>query len=72
MPDVDAYRLPRSVIPSRYVLTLEPDIEGATFAGEEAVSVEIAEPVTQIVLNALELEIDEAWLPTEVRGATRP
>ena len=62
VPDADAHRLPRTVRPTRYVLTLEPDIAGATFSGEEAVSVEILEPVENIVLNALGLAIDEAWI----------
>ena len=38
----DRYRLPRSVIPSRYDLTIEPDLEAATFSGTEAVTVEVA------------------------------
>ncbi|HKX75018.1 MAG TPA: M1 family metallopeptidase [Acidimicrobiia bacterium] len=61
------YRLPRSVIPRRYALTLEPDLEGATFSGRETVSVEVTEPVTEIILNAHELQISEATL----RGGDR-
>ena len=30
VPDPDAYRLPRTVVPTRYVLTLEPDIAAAS------------------------------------------
>ncbi|HEX4820489.1 MAG TPA: M1 family aminopeptidase [Acidimicrobiales bacterium] len=71
MPGTDAYRLPRSVIPSRYVLSLEPDIEAATFTGEESVSVEVVEPVSEVVLNALGLEIDEAWLERAEGGDRR-
>ncbi|MEY2422262.1 MAG: puromycin-sensitive aminopeptidase [Acidimicrobiaceae bacterium] len=69
--EVDAYRLPRTVIPTRYVLTLEPDIAGAIFSGQEAVSVEILEPVSEIVLNALALEIDEAWIEQADGGERR-
>ena len=54
------YRLPRSVVPRRYDLTLEPDLSAATFAGSEAVAVEVVEPTDVVVLNALDLEIDEA------------
>ena len=71
MPEADAYRLPRTVRPTRYVLTLEPDIAGATFSGQEAVSVEIVEPVEEIVLNALGLEIDEAWIERAEGGERR-
>jgi puromycin-sensitive aminopeptidase len=60
--DESAYRLPRTVLPRRYELTIEPDLDAATFVGEEAVAVEVVEPVAEIVLNAKELEIDEAWL----------
>jgi puromycin-sensitive aminopeptidase len=54
------HRLPRSVVPRRYDLTLEPDLAAATFAGSEAVAVEVVEPTAEVVLNALDLEIDEA------------
>lgn len=62
MADADRYRLPTTVVPSRYELTLQPDLAAATFAGEETVTVEIGEPLQEIVLNAIELEIDEAWV----------
>src|SRR5581483_4845195 len=56
----DAHRLPRSVEPQRYELTLTPDLDTATFAGEERVRLLVHEPVTQIVLNAAELQIHSA------------
>jgi puromycin-sensitive aminopeptidase len=49
-------------VPHRYELRFEPDLAAATFAGEESVAIEIPEPVSEIVLNAIELEIDEAWV----------
>ena len=54
------YRLPTTVVPSRYDLRLEPDLDNATFSGEETVTVEVREPVTEIVLNAAELRIESA------------
>jgi puromycin-sensitive aminopeptidase len=57
-----AYRLPRTALPRRYDLRIEPDLGAATFVGREDVAVEITEPVRAIVLNAAELAIDEAWL----------
>ncbi len=62
MPDPDPYRLPASVVPSRYDLTLEPDLEGATFSGFESVAVRIAERTQEIRLNALDLTIEAGWL----------
>jgi len=59
---VDQYRLPRSVTPSRYAITLEPDLRAARFSGRETVEIQVAEAVDQIVLNSIELEIDEAWV----------
>ena len=54
------HRLPRTVVPRRYDLTLEPDLAAATFTGTEAVAVDVVEPTATVVLNALELVIDEA------------
>ncbi len=62
MPAVDAYRLPRTVVPSRYDITIEPDLDGGTFSGSEAVTVEVLEQTDDVVVNAEELEITEAWL----------
>ena len=56
----EPYRLPRSVLPRRYELTITPDLDKATFAGEERVEVELTEAVDRVVLNAAELEIDRA------------
>src|ERR687897_386000 len=56
------YRLPRTVVPSRYDLTLEPDLEASTFTGTVEVALEVVEPVTEIVLNANELRLDDATL----------
>jgi puromycin-sensitive aminopeptidase len=57
-----AHRLPRTVVPRRYDLRFEPDLDAATFHGSEEVTVDVIEPVTEIVLNAAELEIDTAWI----------
>ncbi len=51
------YRLPQTVVPRRYELRLEPDLETFTFAGTVKVDVEVLERADEIVLNAAELEI---------------
>jgi puromycin-sensitive aminopeptidase len=51
------YRLPTSVVPIRYDLRLEPDLDAATFTGEESITVTVKEPVNEVVLNAAELVI---------------
>ncbi|CAN5402169.1 hypothetical protein BH10ACT1_BH10ACT1_42850 [soil metagenome] len=65
----DLYRLPRTIVPSHYDVTLEPDLTAFTFRGHGTVSITAAEPVTEIVLNSIELEIDRAWV--EAVGGSR-
>ena len=57
-----SYRLPRTVLPLRYELTIQPNLDAATFQGSEDVAVQVIEVVREIVLNAVDLEIDEAWI----------
>jgi puromycin-sensitive aminopeptidase len=57
---VDPYRLPRTVVPERYDLRLEPDLTTLTFRGDETIAIAVAEPVREIELNAIELAVDEA------------
>jgi puromycin-sensitive aminopeptidase len=59
------HRLPRSVVPRRYALRLAPDLDAATFTGDEEVGLELTEPTGEIVLNALDLEIDKVELGDE-------
>ena len=40
---------------------IDPDLDAATFAGEERVAVEVLEPVDEVVLNAVDLAIDDVW-----------
>ena len=52
------YRLPSNVVPERYEISLTPDLRAFTFAGEENVAVRVIAATAEVVLNALELEID--------------
>lgn len=54
------YRLPRVAVPRRYEITLEPDLDAATFAGTVEIEVDLIEPLDEIVLNAAELDISRA------------
>jgi puromycin-sensitive aminopeptidase len=67
-PGANPYRLPRTVLPRRYDLTLEPDLEAATFAGHETVAVDVVTETSEVVLNAVEIEIDEATVEIEADG----
>ena len=65
---MDHFRLPRSVVPGRYEIRLEPDLPSGTFAGAETIEVMVREPVSEIVLNAAELTIQEVTIQ-DSRGA---
>src|SRR5258708_38533985 len=53
------YRLPKNVTPKRYDLRLTPDLTAFTFQGEVNIAVVVNETTDDVVLNALELEIDK-------------
>jgi puromycin-sensitive aminopeptidase len=60
-----SHRLPRNVEPRRYELVISPDLDRATFRGEEQVQVVVHEATSQIILNALELAIESADLVSD-------
>ena len=62
VPSEADYRLPRTVIPSHYELTLTPDLAEATFSGRAVVDVAVVEPVAEIVLNTAELTLHDVAL----------
>ncbi len=69
-PSANPHRLPRTVVPRRYDLTLEPDLGAATFAGHETIAVEVLSETNEVVLNAVEIGIDEATAEIPVDGGT--
>ena len=48
--------LPKTVRPTKYRLTLQPNIDDFTFKGSQSVDIDILEPTSQIVLNSIDLE----------------
>jgi puromycin-sensitive aminopeptidase len=56
------YRLPRSASPSRYTLTLEPNLAAGTFTGSVDIAVNVNAAVRQLVLNAIELDISQVMV----------
>ncbi len=67
-PAIDPHRLPRDVTPVRYDLVLEPDLDQATFRGACQTTVEVHDTITSIVLNAIELDVHEAWIERVADG----
>src|SRR4029078_13541080 len=51
------YRLPQTVVPSRYRLMLEPDLAGATFAGTVSIDVTARDSVDLVKFNVADLDI---------------
>ena len=62
MTTPSAYRLPNSVLPTRYDLTLAPDLEAFTFSGQETIALHVTEPVNSIAINAVDLQIHDVQL----------
>ncbi len=61
-PAEQTFTLPTTVRPSKYRLTLTPDLERFTFTGQVSIDVEVLRRTQQIVLNADELELQSAAL----------
>ena len=51
-----AQRLPQTIHPEHYQLTLTPNLEDATFAGNEKIDVLLDQPMDSITLNAAEIK----------------
>ncbi len=69
MESINPHRLPYSVAPVSYDLWLRPDLEAAVFAGAVSIVAQVHEPTTQIVLNAIELDVRSATV-TSANGTS--
>jgi puromycin-sensitive aminopeptidase len=54
------YRLSDDVLPRAYRLVLAPDLDAASFSGTVEIDLDLMTTVTEIVLNAVDLDIGEA------------
>jgi puromycin-sensitive aminopeptidase len=72
-PVLDPYRLPRAVVPARYDVELVPNLAAATFDGKVRIAVDVVEPVAELVLNAIELDVAEVRVDgSDVQWALQP
>jgi aminopeptidase N/puromycin-sensitive aminopeptidase len=55
LPSAGAQRLPTTVVPTHYKLSLTPDLKAATFSGVEQIDVNITQPLSSITLNSAEI-----------------
>ncbi|KAI1303651.1 Puromycin-sensitive aminopeptidase [Halotydeus destructor] len=53
-------RLPSTVVPKHYAITLKPDLKTFIFEGHQTVDVEIHQETDTIILNQLDISISEA------------
>jgi aminopeptidase N/puromycin-sensitive aminopeptidase len=65
-----AQRLPQTVRPEHYTLSLTPDLKAATFTGQETIDVALLEPASAITLNAAEIKF--LSVTTTVEGKAIP
>ena len=65
----NSQRLPDAVVPESYDLKFVPDLTKATFTGEETIDINVVKPASTIILNAAELEFQQATVTA--LGATR-
>ncbi len=70
--DTTPGQLPKSIFPQQYTIRLEPDLEKFTTRGSETVELLALKPVTEIVLNALDMEVTKATLTTDKEIELRP
>jgi aminopeptidase N len=55
-------RLSMDVMPVNYDLTVEPDMKKFTFSGSEEITLDVAKPTREIVLNAADLDVLQAHI----------
>jgi aminopeptidase N len=58
--DATPGKLPKSVVPLHYAIELAPNLQALSIQGSEIVDVDVREPGSRIVLNAVNIEIGDA------------
>src|ERR1700688_3119615 len=64
-----AQRLPEVAVPENYKLSFTPDLEKATFEGDETISIRVLKPTSEITLNAVDIDFHEVTIANG--GATQ-
>ena len=64
-----AQRLPEVARPDNYKLKFTPDIEKATFEGDETITLHVLKPTSEITLNAVDIDFHEVSITSG--GATQ-
>ncbi len=72
MTSSNEWKLPTTVKPTLYTLTLQPDLDNFTFTGGETIAIRIDEPVSAIQMNSAEIAIQAANLTLPDGSKRRP
>jgi aminopeptidase N len=67
---VHAQRLPNGALPQHYTLQLAPNLQTATFTGEETIDLTLAQASDTIVLNAWQLKFDTVTAEVDGKSFT--
>jgi hypothetical protein len=57
-----AQRLPEVAAPENYKLFFTPDLDKATFEGNETISIRVPRPTAEITLNAADIDFHEVTI----------
>ncbi len=57
-----AQRLPEVAVPENYKLSFTPDLDKATFEGDETISVRVLKPTSEITLNAADIDFHDVTI----------
>jgi aminopeptidase N len=60
-----AQRLPHEAVPENYKLSFAPNLEKATFTGDETISVRVLKPTSQITLNAVDIDFQDVSISSD-------
>ena len=66
----NAHRLPRVVVPAHYTLIFSPDLTAGHFEGTADIDATVRESTSVVSLNALDLDIRDAWFEVAGRRVT--
>ena len=62
LPLATAQRLPEVARPANYKLTITPDLEKATFEGDETISIRVTKATSQVTLNAADIDFHDVTI----------
>src|SRR2546427_3251489 len=65
---VSAARLPQSVIPNHYSITITPDLATETYRGDESIDVDVKEPIRSITMHSIDLDFRDVQVSAAGRN----